>query len=339
MNNADHIIALLKSHIDGDSEQFFSVAMQAAAKEAREGHVQIARTIKELVGQARERSRRSFATAGTSGGSFVALREDLLGLVAASEPSVRLSSMVLPSELEDRLERVVLEHRQRETLLMYHLSPRRKLLLVGPPGTGKTMTARSLAGELKLPLLTVLLEGVISKFMGETATKLKQVFDAMETVPGVYFFDEFDAIGAKRNTGNDVGEIRRVLNSFLQFLENDRSDSLIVAATNHPELLDTALYRRFDDVIEYSLPNRGALELILRNTLVQFDTSKVRWGTVLDAFTGLSQADAVRLAVEAAKRVVLGGKLAITAKDLLSALKERSALLGKPTSTPSTHER
>src|SRR5208337_5606310 len=129
----------------------------------------------------------------------------------------------------------------------------------------KTMSASALAGEFGLPLFEIRLEGLITKFMGETAAKLRLVFDAIAETRGVYFFDEFDAIGAKRTERNDVGEIRRVLNSFLQFLEQDESDSLIIAATNHPELLDPALHRRFDDVIEYALPDPDVARRILKN--------------------------------------------------------------------------
>lgn len=114
------------------------------------------------------------------------------------------------------------------------------------------MTASVLAGELGLPLFLVRLDALITKFMG--AAKLRQVFDAISELRGVYFFDEFDAIGSQRGLANDVGEIRRVLNSFLQMIEHDQSNSLIIAATNHPEILDYALFRRFDDVIEYHLP-------------------------------------------------------------------------------------
>lgn len=329
MSTSQHIIALLKSHMDGDDEQFLSVAMQAAAKEARQGHSQIAQTIRSLVDETRLRSKRSTAIGGNRPGSSAIIREDLHGLVAITESNTRLTSMVLAPILKERLNRVILEHRQRETLLLYNLSPRNKLLLVGPPGTGKTMTAQALAGELKLPLMTVLLEGVISKYMGETATKLKTVFDAMEAVPGVYFFDEFDAIGAKRNSTNDLGEIRRVLNSFLQLLENSRSDGLIVAATNHPELLDVALHRRFDDVIRYTLPDSDDIEAIIRNNLAAFDIKKIRWAPILEALQGHTQAEVARLALDAAKSVVLSGRLQITNKDLLSALEDRSSTLIK----------
>ena len=117
------------------------------------------------------------------------------------------------------------------------------------------MTASVLAGELGLPLFQVRLDGLITKYLGETAAKLRQIFDATSRTRGVYFFDEFDAIGSQRGIPNDVGEIRRVLNSFLQMIEQDRSLSLVVAATNHPGILDSALFRRFDDMLHYELPD------------------------------------------------------------------------------------
>jgi SpoVK/Ycf46/Vps4 family AAA+-type ATPase len=139
------------------------------------------------------------------------------------------------------------------------------------------MTAAALAGELKLPLFTVLYDGLIGKLMGETAARRRLVFDAIAVQRGVYFFDEFDAIGSQRSAPNDVGEIRRVLNSFLQFLENDDGPSLIVAATNHPELLDKAVFRRFDDVIAYGLPDLEIARGILESHLTGFEPKDLDW--------------------------------------------------------------
>jgi len=167
----------------------------------------------------------------------------------------------------------------------------------------------------------------MTKFMGETAAKLRLVFDAIRETRGVYFFDEFDAIGAKRTERNDVGEIRRVLNSFLQFLEVDDSDSLIIAATNHPELLDPALYRRFDDVIEYSLPNREIAQRILENRLSSFKTKGVDWPAAVAAGAGLSQAEFALAAEDAAKQALLDDRETVTAEDLLGAIAERKTAL------------
>jgi len=241
------------------------------------------------------------------------------------DPDVPLSDLVLPGTLEDRLRRVLEEHRQQKRLREHGLRPRRKLLFVGPPGSGKTMTASALATELHLPLFTILMEGLITKFMGETAAKLKLIFDAMASTPGVYLFDEFDAIGAKRTFGNDVGEIRRVLNSYLQFLEKDDSLGLIVAATNHPELLDRALFRRFDDVIEYEMPDRSAAIKIMKGRLLNFSTASIDWESVLDAAAGMSQAELARTCDEAAKQAILENGQEVTTNMLMASLAERKA--------------
>jgi AAA+ superfamily predicted ATPase len=210
--------------------------MEIAAREARHGHMKVAEQIRDLVDQARAKA----THLQKRGGSVVVLqpRGEMANLLSVSQPTIRLSSMILPEILEKRLRRVLLEQRQKGKLRKHNLETRRKLLFLGPPGTGKTMTAAALAGELHLPLFSTLLEGVITKFMGETAAKLKLIFEAMLVEKGVYLFDEFDAIGARRAQANDVGEIRRVLNSFLQLLEKDGSDNVIIAAMNHADLLD-----------------------------------------------------------------------------------------------------
>lgn len=322
MTTANQLVALLQSHIDGDDEQFLTVAMQAAANEARRGHGRVAEQLRDLVDTARARAK------APNRGRAVPLvqpKGDLAQLVAAKYPEIRLSSMVLTEALSERLHRVLLEQRQAHRLHQHGLRPRRKLLLIGPPGAGKTMSAAAIAGEMKLPLFTVQLDGVLTKFMGETASKLRLVFAAMAETRGVYFFDEFDAIGAKRSERNDVGEIRRVLNSFLQFLEEDDSGSLIIAATNHPELLDPALFRRFDDVIEYTLPDPAVAEAILRARLSILDTQGVYWAGAIDQAGGLSQADLSRIADDAAKYALLDDRTAVTSDDLGRAIRERKA--------------
>jgi SpoVK/Ycf46/Vps4 family AAA+-type ATPase len=323
MSAARHMIALLKSHLEGDDKEFLSVAMQAAAHEARLGHITVAQQLRDLIDESKRRS----SAVGSRPGQLVVLepRGELANLLSVQTPSIRFSDMALPEALAERLKRVLLEQRQQKRLREHSLSPRRKLLFLGPPGSGKTMTASALSGELHLPLFTIMLEGLITKFMGETAAKLRLVFEAIRQTQGVYLFDEFDALGAHRSQANDVGEIRRVLNSFLQLLEKDSSQSLVVAATNHPELLDRALFRRFDDVIEYKLPDPQLAEEILRRKLAMFQTADIDWTRILPETEGLSQAELVRASEEAAKKAVLGGSTRITSEALIAAFHERKA--------------
>lgn len=191
------------------------------------------------------------------------------------------------------------------------------------------MTAGALAGELRLPLFTIQLDGLITKYLGETAAKLRLIFDAIQQTRGVYLFDEFDALGGERGTRNEVGEIRRVLNSFLQFLELDASDSLIVAATNHPQILDGALFRRFDAVIEYELPSTEIAESVLRNRLAFLDTADVAWSKVVEAARGLCHADLVRACDHAAKDAILAHRRRVETEEIVSSLQDRRTSQGK----------
>jgi SpoVK/Ycf46/Vps4 family AAA+-type ATPase len=334
MATAEQIKALLRSYVEGDGEQFLTVSMQVAAHAARRGQSRLAQELRDLIDEAKRRAvqpmtRPTVPLARPAG--------ELADLIHASYPKTRLADMVLALPTRKSLERVLTEYRQQDKLRSHGMSARRKLLLVGPPGTGKTMTAASLAGELHLPLLGVRLDGLITKFMGETAAKLRQVFDAMVSTRGVYLFDEFDAIGSDRSRRNDIGEMRRVLNSFLQFLETDDSDSLILAATNHHEVLDPALFRRFDDVIHYGLPNAEQVEQLMRNRLNSFGLQGVNWEKVRQVAAGLSYGEVARASAEAAKAAVLEDRSAITTEQLLGTLQERLDI-ATPNTDKNAHE-
>jgi SpoVK/Ycf46/Vps4 family AAA+-type ATPase len=197
------------------------------------------------------------------------------------------------------------------------------LLLIGKPGTGKTLTASALAGELALPLFVVRLDGLITKFMGETAAKLRLIFEALNQTRGVYLFDEFDSIGSARALGNDVGEIRRVLNSFLQMVEQDASDSLVIAATNHVGILDHALFRRFDDVIEYDLPDRARIVETLRAKVGAFKTQRIQWPKLAILAQGLNFADITRACEDAIKDALIHGRTSVTHAEIAHAVADR----------------
>lgn len=325
MAKADQVKALIRSHAEGDDTRFYSIAMQVAAQEARSGKGRLAQELRDLVDRLKGHRRPDPQDRTVGPVPLAQPRGELAGLLVAAYPKTRLADMVLADRPRSRLVRVLREQRQRELLSTRGFTPLHKLLLLGPPGTGKTMTASALAGELAVPLLTIQLDGLITKFMGETAAKLRLVFDAIRETRGVYLFDEFDALGGDRGARNDVGEIRRVLNSFLQFLEQDESDSLILAATNHPAILDRALFRRFDAVVEYTLPSAAHVEAVVSNRLGQVDLRKIVWKEVAGAAKGHSHAEIVRACEQAAKDALLDERTNVETRDLVEALAERPA--------------
>ncbi len=325
MATADQIKALINSHADGDDARFYAVALQLAAKEARAGHASYAHDLKELVDAAKGRpSSLKVVPVATP-------RGELSSLLGVSYPDTRLADMALTPELRKTLKRVVNEQVNQDRLQASGFQPVRRLLLVGPSGTGKTMTASALAGELSLPLFNVRLDGLINKFMGETASKLRLIFDAMADTTGIYLFDEVDALAGSREVGNDVGEIRRVLNSFLQFLEQDESRSVLVATSNLPNLLDRALFRRFDKTIHYPLPTGAIANKVIRTRLSALDLSEVDWRKVGRAASGLNHSEISSAAELAAKDAILTGKSTVTTaslEDALTAKRLSGAVIG-----------
>jgi SpoVK/Ycf46/Vps4 family AAA+-type ATPase len=318
--SADHIKALLRSHAAGDDAAFYAVAAQIAALEARRGHTRLAQDLKNAIEASRGQPLARRAT------PLAKPRGDLAELVTASYPKVTLRDLVAPTDLLSQLRQVLSEQKQRRSLTDRGFAPAHRLLLEGPPGTGKTMTAAVIAHELSLPLLTVRLDSVMSKFLGESATKLRVVFDAVAEQRAVFLFDEFDALGGDRSA-NDVGEARRILNSFLVFLEHASAESIVVAATNHQAILDRALFRRFDLVIHYSLPDEQQAVAVMRSRLGSLRKG-IRWAAVGPATVGLSPAELVKASEAAAKLALMRGDDRVAMDDLIDALRARREAIG-----------
>jgi SpoVK/Ycf46/Vps4 family AAA+-type ATPase len=321
MATAKQMVALIKGHIQRDDEQFLSLALQVAASEARQGRQDVADEIKKLVDQGR-----SGRTQTAKPIPMARPRAELEDIVSASYPKIKLSDVVLAPEIKTRLERLIRHQSQRAVLREHGRRPITHILLVGPPGTGKTLTASALAGELHLPLFRLRLDTLITRYLGETATKLRLVFDQIHAVRGVYLFDEFDALGTQRNQSGEVGEMRRVLNSFLQFLEEDNgTDSLIVGATNHPELLDRALFRRFGDVLRYELPTADEIRSLVASLVDRRVAKTFEWMQITEAASGLSQADIVSAVDDVIKDAILDGNRKISEKLLVEAFLARKS--------------
>jgi SpoVK/Ycf46/Vps4 family AAA+-type ATPase len=325
MAAARQILELLRSHVDGNEERFRTAALQLAANEARIGHDDVARQIQHVLEESRRVPSETKGEQTLNSVPFARPDGELAGLLELVQPDVSLAHLVLPPPLEARLRRVLKEQQQFGRLREHGLRPRQRLLLLGPPGCGKTMTAHALAHDLGLPLFVVRLDALFTKFLGETATKLRLVFDAVERQRAVFLFDEFDSLGLSRGSQHDVAEMRRVLNSFLVFTDNMRSHSVVVAASNHPEALDSALFRRFDDIIEYTMPTSEEIERVLKRRLVNEDCRVVKWPRVLRSAAKLSFAETVRVADDAIKERLIEHKKCITTDLLLKAIADRAA--------------
>lgn len=293
MATANQLKMLVKSHFEENNEKFNTIALQIAAHEARLGHINLANDIRKIIESSKNNKPR-----------LKNIDSNLQGLFLEIYPQERLSDLVVSPQIKERIERIIHEFTYKDKLLKHNLENRRKILFSGNPGTGKTMTASIIANELKLPIYVVLMDKIVTKYMGETSAKLRQIFDFIKDVPAVYLFDEFDAIGGQRGKDNEVGEMRRVLNSFLQFLERDHSDSLIIAATNNLELLDQALFRRFDDVIRYQLPTDNEKLQLLKNRL-NGNLSNKEIKDLLPELTSLSHAEINQACLDVIKTSVI----------------------------------
>ncbi|QQU26495.1 AAA family ATPase [Corynebacterium ulcerans] len=305
------IAAMVRSHAQNDGTRLYNLALQAAAREAKQGHTRIAQEIKDAVEIAKQSNVQNVVRLPNA-------LDDFYDIVDTRQPDNKLSQMVLSSAIRDGLARVLSEQRQRDLLEAHGLKPAHKLLFVGPPGTGKTLTAATIAGELRIPLFNVRIDGLLGKHLGDTSNNLRTVFDAMAVVRGVYFFDEFDALAADR-AGNDIGEARRILNSLLTMVEEAPSSAIVVAATNHEQLLDQAVSRRFDSVIHYEIPDREQVIEVIYNRLFG-RINKEDLYALLSELEGKSQAEIVRIAEHAAKTAVLAGKQAVTESDMRDAI-------------------
>lgn len=327
MASANQIKQLVRHFTKRDDSRFLSVVMQIAAHEAKIGHTKFAEELRTLVETAKlswanKNSQDPMPKALTPNTSRIDLGNST-DLFSVSHPTVKLQDIFLSSSTEIRIKRFLEENRNSKKIRQFGLTPRRHLLLYGPPGTGKTMTASVVAHELHLPLFTVRMDSLMTKFMGETSAKLRSIFEYIRSHKGVYLFDEFDTIGSKRSVTNDVGEVRRVLNTFLQLLDEHVSDSLIISATNHKEILDHALYRRFDDVIEYHNPYLNNIQSLIESRFITFDLNVYDWSEITKAAEGLSYAEVVKSCDDSIKFAIINNQRTVEQGLLKEMLSER----------------
>ena len=312
MANADQILALIRSHVDGDNDMFIKTALQISAVEAKAGHAVFARSIQDLVKQNRSPRLQS-------------LQRPLMQSVNCEflmpiHDNAAILDLILQEDALEQIKRIIIEHKQRLQLRQHNLDNRKRILLYGPSGTGKTMTASVIANELRMNLYLVRSEKLITKFMGETSRNLAEVFDIITDVPAVYLFDEFDTLGTQRGNDNEVGEQRRILNTFLQLIDRSAEESIVIAATNNIDSIDKALFRRFDDVIKFQLPSILEIKTYLKYQFCQHPYISTE--SIAALFEGMSFGEIKIVCSEVLKESILYGTT-ITAKLINKVISQR----------------
>jgi len=315
---ADILKLLLQSHAEGDESSFRKAALQLAAAESTAGHVRVAEEIRAIIAKMPATSARKVGPVV----DIAAPRGELADLLEGGHRDERLRDIVLRPDVRELLLRVISENRSRGRLERFGVSPRRRLLFHGAPGCGKTLAAAVLAGEMGLPLMTVRFDALFSRFLGATAIQLRAIFAEMPRRPGVYLFDEFDSVAKARGDSQDVGEMNRVVTAFLQLVDADVSGSILVAATNHVELLDRAVFRRFDVIVPFDKPTREQLVDLLKLRLGAVGFGEQDAERLAGNAEGWSFADVVRACDDAVRSMALDDREEISERDVVAALEE-----------------
>ncbi|MBN1461960.1 MAG: ATP-binding protein [Armatimonadetes bacterium] len=312
------VTKLLESFASGDRETFLRWAEEGIKEEAQQRHQLVAERWRSILN-----GRSSLAPSAARGIAPVIPRDNEKGfkLLQVSKPDVLWNDVILDQQLDDALRLLAEEHRKHGLLESYGLKPKRKLLLFGPPGTGKTLTAKALSNELGYPLVYIKFEAVVSSFLGETAANLRKIFDFIEQGEWLVLFDEFDIIGKQRDDPSEHGEIKRVVNNFMLMLENFEGPSMIVAATNHPRLLDIGVWRRFDEALRFELPTEKARALIFAKYLrVMKQSPKLDCARLAHRTAGFSGSDIEQACLHALKTAILAGLDEVGSSHVASAI-------------------
>ena len=319
--NSEKLVKIFKAFIEKNNEAFYKIAWEIIDEEKRKKHHLLATQLKRIL------TENSFA-------SNINYTPQLPPIPRDNEKGFRLldvkkffmdwNDAILAIETEETLKQIVKELQMEEILATYGLKPKQKILFYGHSGTGKTLSAKILSSVISYPLVYVRFESVISSFLGETASNLRKIFDFIEKGKWIVLFDEFDIIGKQRDDPTEHGEIKRVVNNFMLMLENYEGNSLIIASTNHPHLLDVGVWRRFDEIIYFDLPDKERRKKIFEKYLRVLKKEKnFDFDKLSEKSEGFSGADIEQTCQEALKMAILNGKDTVSLNDVLNAISKQ----------------
>ena len=326
--SGDLLRQLFRSYTKRDDSLFRTTAETIIHEERLKNHRMLADELEKILINAN-----GSLTQRRSGGFSYDIpkdRERGFPLMDIGEFHLEWSRLILPLQIIEKLQQIVEESHKKDLLASGGLKPTQRILFYGPPGCGKTLTAMVIASELNRPLVTVRFDAIVSSYLGETASNLRRVFEFIARGEWVVLFDEFDAIGKDRDNPFEHGELKRVVNSLLQLIDNFSGESLLIAATNHENLLDTAIWRRFESVVEFKFPKEQDRILLLKLFLGGMDTSELDFNKLGRNTQNATGSDLEQIAIEAARRAILDGRNKILRSDFdtpIHSYSERRAAL------------
>jgi len=321
MTQSELIKQLFLSFNNKDNEAFIQAARAYIEREKRKKHTIVAKDLEKALYQtaASGSTQKRFKT------SLPVPRDTEKGfpLLEIQHFDLDFDALLLSERTKNQLERIMLEFKDADVLASYNLEHKKKILLCGKPGTGKTFSVQAISSVLHIPVVYIRFDAIISSYLGETAGNLRKVFDFIESGTWIVLFDEFDIIGKNRDDPHEHGEIKRVVNNFLQMLDNIKGESILFAATNHQNILDTAIWRRFDAVIDYELPNEVTRQKLFEHYLKPLKRDKnLDLNHAAKQSKGLSPADIKMIAIEALKSAIIDHRDCLSAEDLKSAISQ-----------------
>lgn len=303
MASGEDLLQLFEVFKSQDQEKFTKVAFDIIKQEEKKNHNLLVEKLKKII-YSPSNNIYTNSTNHSSIGKIPQDKDNGLNLLNLKLPNNNIQDVILKKNTKEKIDNIILENKKKDLLNSYGLTPKKKILFCGPPGCGKTLTVETISTLLDIPILYTKFDAVVSSYLGETATNLSKIFNYAENGRWLIFFDEFDAIGKSRDNTDEHGELKRVVNTFLQLMDNFQSDSLIFAATNYEKLIDNALWRRFDEVVYFGLPSKTEIKRFLKSKFKQFKC-EVDFNDFLNELVGLSFADIDRICIDSIKRSVL----------------------------------
>jgi SpoVK/Ycf46/Vps4 family AAA+-type ATPase len=331
MARGDIIRKLFKSFSQNNREEFYTAAIELIQEEKDKNHILLAKDLENML-QVTPKKTASNASPWNVYPDVPKDKDTGLPLIEVTKYDLTWDRVILSEINLKVLEKIVLENRKKDVLQSHGLKPSSKLLFCGPPGCGKTLTAKVVASILGLPLVYVNLSSVISSYLGETAVNLKKIFDYIQVGEWVVLFDEFDAIARDRNAPHEHGEIKRLVNSLIQLMDNSNDKSMFIAATNYESLLDSAVWRRFDEVLFFDKPNLQLRKSIIKSKLAGIRHQDINIEEVASKLQGTTGADIEIICFDAIKSVILINEKVLTASKFDEALQrhlERNMIMEK----------